>query len=111
MKLPNVPIRYQIVALVVLLLVGAISAHLVYANQLVREDKLAYVQELNASLAHTKSEEVRAALEATLARLGFLTETYASSELGPATARRASWIACASQRSTRVRSASIRASS
>ena len=67
----RISIRYQILGLVSLVVIGAMSAYAVYATQLITTDKLAYVYDLNTSLARTRSEEVQATLGALVDKLRY----------------------------------------
>ncbi len=59
---PLSSLRYKVIAVLGLVLVGAMGSYLYLATSLFNADKLAYVYDLNATLAQTKSEEVAAAL-------------------------------------------------
>ena len=56
------PIRWKMLALVTAVLVAAMASYLVLAISLLRRDKVAYIYDLNSSLARTVSAEVEAAL-------------------------------------------------
>lgn len=64
-------VRYQVLAIVTLILFGSMSAYLWLASRLVRDDKIAYVYEVNASLARAKSEELQGHLSSLAARLDY----------------------------------------
>ncbi|MEO1481949.1 MAG: HAMP domain-containing sensor histidine kinase [Myxococcota bacterium] len=67
-----ISIRYQILLTVILLVGGSLSAYLVFATQFITNDKLAYIYDLNASLAHTRAQEVRARIETLTGEIGLV---------------------------------------
>ena len=58
----RISIRYKILALFGGVLIAAIFTYLLLAVDLFNEDKLAYVYDLNSTLAKTVGEEVRSAI-------------------------------------------------
>ncbi len=56
-------IRYKILALISALLVAALASYLYLATSQLRDDKLAYVYDLNTTLADAASADVRLAVE------------------------------------------------
>lgn len=67
----RISIRYQTLGLVLIILVAALAAYLYFAIALVTQDKLAYVFDLNSSLASTVSEEVRAGMGSLVDKLKY----------------------------------------
>ena len=65
-------IRYQILATVLGLVMSSVGAYLVYATEFIVRDKLAYAYDLNASLAHTRAQEIRSSIETLVGKLRFL---------------------------------------
>lgn len=71
-------IRYQILALMSVVLLGAIALYLVLATQLLTRDKLAYIYDLESSLGATISEEVRASVGTLVDKLSYFAADRAS---------------------------------
>jgi two-component system NtrC family sensor kinase len=68
----RVSIRYKILALMGGLLIAAMGAYLWLAIDLFEKDKLAYVYDLNSTLAKTVGEEVRSAIGSLKDKLDYL---------------------------------------
>lgn len=70
----RVSIRFQIVALVSVLLMGAMAVYVYLAATLISRDKLAWIYDQNSLLAGTLSEELRANLSSLVDKLLYLGE-------------------------------------
>ncbi len=68
----TISIRYKILALMGAVLIAAMGTYLWLAIDLFNEDKLAYVYDLNSTLAKTVGEEVRSAIGSLKDKLDFL---------------------------------------
>jgi two-component system, NtrC family, sensor kinase len=67
----KISIRYQLLALIVGIVAAAMLAFTYLASNLFIRDKLAYIYDLNSSLANTVSEEVRANVQSLVDRLRY----------------------------------------
>ncbi len=72
-------IRYQVLALMVAIVTVAILAFVYLASNLFTRDKIAYIYDLNSSLANTVSEEVRASVGSLADKLRYFAEAEAAS--------------------------------
>ena len=76
----RVPIRFKILALVGLTLIASMVAYLLLATDLITKDKLAYVFDLNSTLAKTLGEQVGAAMGSMEDKLRYTTRIEPSGE-------------------------------
>jgi signal transduction histidine kinase len=67
----RISIRYQIVALLGAILMGALGSYLYLATRLFSSDKLAYLYDFNSQLVGTVAEQVQAHLESRIDRLRY----------------------------------------
>ncbi len=65
-------IRYQVLAVISILVIASVGTYVVVATDYIIRDKLAYIYDLNASLAHTRAQEIEAALETLTGKLRFI---------------------------------------
>lgn len=74
----RISIRYQILFLVTTMVAITLFGFVYYAISLITEDKLAYVYDINSSLAFTKAEETRANIGSISDKMMYFGQQYAS---------------------------------
>lgn len=80
---PRLSIRVKILALTTTLLLASVGCYLFLAVRIFREDKLAYVYDLNAAMVETLSRESEAALDLLRSQLSDLAEVLERSASTP----------------------------
>jgi signal transduction histidine kinase len=65
------PVRFQILALVVTVLIAALASYFALATRLFTSDKLTYIYDLESSLTAMVSEETRESLSGRIDKLGY----------------------------------------
>ena len=68
----RISLRYQILAVLTVIMVGAMGAYLYLTTDLVARDKLAYAYDVISVLGNSKAEEVSSSLDTLGNRLRFL---------------------------------------